>query len=322
MSKCFSQQLSCVRIETLSYFCSAVKQMEELPDGGQEVKEDPGTSSGRRWSFPSLALLSALTFHAKWITRIISSGSNIRPFHPQICQPQAWNWAISLPQSCSWKKSRNRGGAATESKHREWAEASAVERLQVEERGPWRLKSSLKLVVSTGENSGLYLQWRGLSTGGKEKSKLLKGKRIQISNGPDFNISPTLTVSLSVPHREGVHTLRIYLFGETTRNRESGSRPGFSPHSTWGPSSFLFCLKKKKKIWEEPSPLNTWKATGSLLWFTTWYPWKAERGRTWAVLEPVKAWIHLPKTNHSVCFSINTMKWEQAREVITLLADL
>ena len=123
-----------------------------------------------------------------------------------------------------------------------------MERLQVEERGPWRLKSPLKLVVSMGENSGLYLQWRGLSAGGKEKSKLLKGKRIQISNGPDFNISPTLTVSLSVPCREGVHTLRIYLFGETTRNRESGSRPGFSPHSTWGPSSFFFCLKKKKKI--------------------------------------------------------------------------
>lgn len=122
-----------------------------------------------------------------------------------------------------------------------------MERLRGEERGPSPPKSPPKVVVSMRENSGLYLQQQGLSAGGKEKSKLLKGKRIQISNGPDFNIFPILTVSLSVPCRERVHTLRIHLFGETTRNRDSRFRPGFSPHSICGPSSFCFVLFKKKK---------------------------------------------------------------------------
>ena len=120
-------------------------------------------------------------------------------------------------------------------------------RLQGEERGPSPPKSPPKVVLSMRENSSVYLQWQGLSARGKEKSKLLEGKSIQISNGPDFNIFPILTVSLSVPCRERVHTLRIYLFGETTRNRDSRSRPSFSPHSTCGPSSFCFLLFKKKK---------------------------------------------------------------------------
>lgn len=165
------------------------------------------------------------------------------------------------------------------------------------------------------ENSGVYLQWQGLSARGKEKSKLLEGKSIQISNGPDFNIFPILTVSLSVPCRERVHTLRIYLFGETTRNRDSRSRPSFSPHSTCGPSSFCFLLfKKKKKRYEKNPPhwINERPQGHCCEWLAYWFvlgkcSWKVERGRTWAVLEPIKAWIHLPKTNHSVCFSIDTI---------------
>lgn len=54
------------------------------------------------------------------------------------------------------------------------------EMLPGEDGGTWRLRFPLKLVASMGEDSSLYPRQQRLSAGGKEDSKLLKGKRIRI----------------------------------------------------------------------------------------------------------------------------------------------
>jgi hypothetical protein len=73
------------------------------------------------------------------------------------------------------------------------------------------------LVVSTGENSSFYLQRQRLPTGGKPKSKLLKGKRIRILNGPDLIFFLLLT-ALFLSVAEMAYVLGICLFGENTGN--------------------------------------------------------------------------------------------------------
>ena len=76
------------------------------------------------------------------------------------------------------QKRCSHGGRVSE--HREQAKAKAREMLPGKERGTWRLRFPLKLLVSVGENSSLHLTQQRLLAGRKGKSKSLKSKRIRI----------------------------------------------------------------------------------------------------------------------------------------------